>query len=169
MWPLYYVGILSLLLCFFSRTTDGFGGTAVARSRTIKTPGPLNFKQRGGEGDGDGNHKDRGGWFSSWKARLASLFQEPSPDTGNRYHIRIKDVKSVPQRHVITRLLRYFPDLTWETAEDIVETCLVNDIALVRIVNSLREAEYAADMLRKADPPISAEIYDSKKEEILQV
>ena len=167
MCPLYYVGILSLLLLL--RTTDGFGGTtAVARSRTIKTLEPLNFKQRGNGDDGD-DHKDKGGWFSSWKARIASLFQEPSPDTGNRYHIRIKDVKSVPQRHVVTRLLRYFPDLTWETAEDIVETCLVNEIALVRIVNSLKEAEYAADMLRKADPPIPAEIYDSKTEEILQV
>ena len=33
--------------------------------------------------------------------------------------------------------MRYFPDLTWETANDIVETAFVNDIALVRIVNSV--------------------------------
>lgn len=38
---------------------------------------------------------------------------------------------------VITRLMRYFPDLTWETANDIVETAFVNDVALVRIVNSV--------------------------------
>ena len=165
MWAIN-VSILCFLFFVVLRTTDGFG-TAVARSRTTKLLDPLKFKQRGNGGDDDNN--DKGGWFSSWKARIASLFQEPSPDTGNRYHIRIKDVKGVPQRHVITRLIRYFPDLTWETAEDIVETCLVNEVALVRIVNSLREAEYAADMLRKADPPIPSEIYDSKKEEILQI
>lgn len=39
--------------------------------------------------------------------------------------------------------MRYFTDLTWETASDIVETAFVNDIALVRVVNSLDEATLA--------------------------
>lgn len=44
---------------------------------------------------------------------------------------------------VITRLMRYFEDLTWETASDIVENALVNEVALVRIVNNLNEATLA--------------------------
>jgi hypothetical protein len=105
--------------------------------------------------------------------------------------------------------MRYFPDLTWETASDIVETAFVNEIALVRVVNNLDEATLAigkksrkkvevinlysyeilytsiqhfknsfksycnclliTDMLRKADPPIPAEIWDSKIEEVLVI
>lgn len=43
---------------------------------------------------------------------------------------------------VVTRLMRYFPDLTWETANDIVETAFVNEIALVRIVNSVVRSHF---------------------------
>jgi hypothetical protein len=63
--------------------------------------------------------------------------------------------------------MRFFPDLTWETAQDIVETAIVNDIALVRVVNSKREAELAVDMLRKADPTIPTEVWDEKTKDIL--
>ena len=48
---------------------------------------------------------------------------------------------------VITRLMRYFPDLTWETANDIVETAFVNDVALVRIVNSVVSFRYFSIVL----------------------
>jgi hypothetical protein len=71
------------------------------------------------------------------------------------------------RRHVITRLTRYFPDLTFETASDIVDTALINDIALVRVTNSKQEAAFATEMLRKADPPIPAEIYDERTDEVL--
>ena len=115
------------------------------------------------------DNKGSAPWWSSWKSRLANLFAEPSTDSGNRYHIRIKNLQNLPKRHVTTRLMRYFPDLTWETAEDIVETALVNEIALVRVMNSLREAEVSVDMLRKSDPPIPTEIYDSRTDEVLTV
>ena len=41
------------------------------------------------------------------------------------------------RRHVITRILRYFPDIKWETAADIVDTAVFDGKALVRVLNSL--------------------------------
>ena len=108
----------------------------------------LFFKQREGNRDNNTNVP----WWSSFKNRMAVLFGQPQPDAGNRYHIRIRDIGDVNRRHVVTRLLRFFPDLTYETASDIVDTALVNKVALVRITNSKEEAAFATDMLNKAHP-----------------
>jgi hypothetical protein len=122
---------------------------------------PLSFKQRAGKDD------VKAPWWASFKSRMASLFGQPQPDAGQRFHIRIKAIGALNRRHVITRLTRYFPDLTFETASDIVDTALINDIALVRVTNSKQEAAFATEMLRKADPPIPAEIYDERTDEVL--
>ena len=44
--------------------------------------------------------------------------------------------KLADRRHIITRLRRYLPDLSWETAEQIVDTSIEEEIALVRVFNS---------------------------------
>ena len=50
----------------------------------------------------DENNKPTGmiGWFSSWKSKLMNSAGVPVPDTGNRYHIRIRDLNSIQGRHV---------------------------------------------------------------------
>ena len=163
-----FITFLLLLVSVCWPQVSGFSRVSSAQRTLVPE---CNYKQQHSSGlyfKKGGDDKSGGTpWWSSWKARLENLFAEPSTDSGNRYHIRIKNLRNLPQRHVTTRLLRYFPDLTWETAEDIVETALVNDIALVRVVNSLREAEEMVDMLRKADPPIPTEIYDSRTDEVL--
>eukprot|EP00596_Hydrurales_sp_CCMP1899_P011079 CAMPEP_0119042664 /NCGR_PEP_ID=MMETSP1177-20130426/16066_1 /TAXON_ID=2985 /ORGANISM="Ochromonas sp, Strain CCMP1899" /LENGTH=135 /DNA_ID=CAMNT_0007009613 /DNA_START=233 /DNA_END=640 /DNA_ORIENTATION=+ len=126
----------------------------------LKSSSALSFNKAGGGDDGSSK---------TTKSKIIEERKTPLPDTGNRYHIRIKALNGIQERHVITRLMRYFPDLTWETASDIVETAFVNEIALVRVVNNLDEATLAIDMLRKADPPIPAEIWDSKIEEVLVI
>ena len=83
--------------------------------------------------------------------------------------IRLLQPKTSDRRHIITRIQRFFPDIVWETAEDIVDTALVNGIALIRVVNSRSEAEYLVDMLRKADPPIFVEVFDNRKNEVIDI
>ena len=56
--------------------------------------------------------------------------QTPEPDSSRKYQLRlIKTPNTVTnKRHIITRLLRFFPDLKWETAEGIVEKTLEEDM-----------------------------------------
>jgi hypothetical protein len=54
-----------------------------------------------------------------------------------------------------------------DTAADIVDLALIEGISLVRVFNSIKEAEYLAKMLRKADPPVNVEVYDSKTDQIV--
>ena len=52
---------------------------------------------------GDDESNKPGGmisWFSDWKSKLMNSVGVPVPDTANRYHIRIKDLNSIPGRHV---------------------------------------------------------------------
>lgn len=50
--------------------------------------------------DDDGKPKGMLGWFSSWKSKLMNFSGVPVPDTGNRYHIRIRDLNNIQGRHV---------------------------------------------------------------------
>ena len=81
--------------------------------------------------------------------------------------LRLIQPKNNDRRHCITRLTRFLPDLTYETAVDIVDLALVEGISLVRVFNSIKEAEYLAKMLRVADPPINVQIYDSKRDKVV--
>lgn len=61
----------------------------------------LSFKRVGD----DESSKPSGmiGWFSSWKSKLMNSAGVPVPDTGNRYHIRIRDLNSIQGRHVSSK------------------------------------------------------------------
>lgn len=54
------------------------------------------------KGSDDQNDKQGGmiGWFSDWKSKLLNSAGIPVPDIANRYHIRIRDLTSLPGRHV---------------------------------------------------------------------
>ena len=71
------------------------------------------------------------------RAKLEKTYSTPAEDFGNRYHIRLMEPEKRFKRHVITRLIRYFPDLSWQTAEDIFETAASEGKALIRVVSSL--------------------------------
>ena len=49
---------------------------------------------------GEQSNDEEDNWFSSWKQKLSQTFSKPTPDTGNRYHIRIKDLSGLSPRHV---------------------------------------------------------------------
>eukprot|EP01038_Epipyxis_sp_PR26KG_P011550 gene11550-15470_t len=138
----------------------------------------LNFNKEKDNGSNKSGNSNKNPFKSIWqgikrfipnvsKAKYEETYSVPVPDSGYRYHIRLVQPKTKDRRHVITRIQRYFPDIQWQTAEIIVDTALENGVSLVRVLNSLKEAEYAVDMLRKADPPVKVEIYDSKIEEVL--
>lgn len=54
------------------------------------------------KGSDDQSDKQGGmiGWFSDWKSKLLNSAGVPVPDIANRYHIRIRDLSSLPGRHV---------------------------------------------------------------------
>jgi hypothetical protein len=70
------------------------------------------------------------------KAKLAETYNTPLSDPGNRYHVRLINVVPSHKRHTVTRLRRYVPDLTWETAESMVDSAIKTGAALVRVLNS---------------------------------
>ena len=70
------------------------------------------------------------------RVTIAENYDIPNPDSGYRYHLRLVNGKIADRRHIITRLRRYLPDLSWETAEQIVDTSIEEEIALVRVFNS---------------------------------
>ena len=130
------------------------------------------------KGDGDKGDGDKGvGVFKSIlrfipgvsKARVEKSYETEEYDSGNRYMIRLLQPKTSDRRHIITRIQRFLPDIVWETAEDIVDTALVNGKSLIRVVNSKSDAEYLVDMLRKADPPILVEVFDNRKNEVIDI
>lgn len=137
------------------------------------------FKKKDDDNDNNGNDdgsNDGGkkGWSKLLqflptfrRAQFEKSYDSPQTDSSQRYMVRLLQAKSNQRRHVITRLLRFCPDLVFETAADIVDTALVDGISLVRVFNSERDAKYLVEMLKKADPPISAEVYDNKNGEIL--
>jgi hypothetical protein len=103
-------------------------------------------------------------WFRS-KEQLST----PQPDSSQRYHLRLRRPLTRDRRHVTTRLTRFFPDLTFETAQSIVDAAIESDngISLIRVFNSIKDVKYYYDMLRLADPPVIAEIYDTRTNDIV--
>jgi hypothetical protein len=70
------------------------------------------------------------------KARLVETYKVPQTDAGNRYHVRLVDASVSKKRHIITRLRRYLPDLSWASAESIVDTAIDEGASLIRVLNS---------------------------------
>lgn len=146
----------------------------------------LNFQKQ----ENDNNNKPS--MWQSVKGFFRSKFLKsniPKTDpSSNRYHLRlihspfsgnISNVSSLIQvqmmislfigsrRHEVTRILRYLPDITWDTADDIVMNSRREGKSLVRVFGSLNDAEYIARMLKAAEPPVQVELYDSKNDTIL--
>lgn len=67
---------------------------------------------------------------------MLETYKTPQTDPGNRYHIRLVGINATNKRHTITRLRRFLPDLSWQTAEDMVNTAIQEGSALVRVLNS---------------------------------
>ena len=63
---------------------------------------------------------------------------ESQPDSSSRYHLRLRNVDSAHRRHTTTRLVRYLPDLVFETAQEIVDQAIQSDSgkSLIRCFNS---------------------------------
>lgn len=104
----------------------------------------------------------------SSRAKLEKTYNRPKSDTGNRYHVQLVNPSAQHKRHAITRLRRYCPDMSWATAEEIVITAITDGRSLARIFNSRSEAEYLVDMLHQASPAVPAQIYDSKRQEVIR-
>eukprot|EP00601_Ochromonadales_sp_CCMP2298_P008343 CAMPEP_0173209344 /NCGR_PEP_ID=MMETSP1141-20130122/23044_1 /TAXON_ID=483371 /ORGANISM="non described non described, Strain CCMP2298" /LENGTH=100 /DNA_ID=CAMNT_0014135945 /DNA_START=221 /DNA_END=523 /DNA_ORIENTATION=- len=98
---------------------------------------------------------------------MKETYNVPKPDPGNRYYIRLLEPAEKEKRHVITRLMRYLPDMSWDTAEGVVQTAIEEGISLVRVVNSQSQAKDLVDLLAKADPPVITEVWDAKTAEVI--
>ena len=73
-------------------------GTKEHAKFTHRIDSSLLFKKTAD--DADSKPKGMLGWFSTWKSKLTNFSGVPVPDTGNRYHIRIRDLNNIQGRHV---------------------------------------------------------------------
>jgi hypothetical protein len=102
------------------------------------------------------------------RGRTKADFEEAAPDSTMRYQLRLlKPRTDTSKRHVITRLLRYFDDMTWETAQEIVNTSIREGVSVIRYEGSVKSATYLHDMLSRSDPPVISEVYDTKEGEVI--
>jgi hypothetical protein len=103
------------------------------------------------------------------RAKLLKSFDLPATDDEMHYHLRLKDRVGATDsaRHIITRIMRYFPDIPYDTAKQIVMRTRDEGVALIRVLHTLSDARDAVELFRRADPPIVCEIYDAKKDEII--
>ena len=142
----------------------------------IRTTVRAYFKKKERKGRDDGNTSgNEGGFFNTLKSYIPGLKRigrekadETAPDTGYRYELRLTKKKNTgDKRHMITRIMRFLPDIQWETACDIVDTAFQNGKSIVRILNSEKEAVELQNVLLRADPPVVTEIFDNKKGELI--
>jgi hypothetical protein len=164
---------LLLLILLVTRSTTSY--KIISSKQGSKKCDKLYFNRGNNDNNNDDDDNNKG-WKSILRfipglsrARIEKTYESELEDTGNRYMIRLIMKSSSERRHTITRIQRFFPDILWETAEDIVDTALVNGISLIRVVNSRTDAEYLVDMLRRADPPITVEVFDNRKNEIVDI
>lgn len=157
--------------------TSSSGKYKGTRKQVLK----INFKKKGAEGGDNGGDGGSGGDEGSWwrkisrflpgvqRSKLEKSFETPVPEIGDRYMVRLVNPQIKNRRHIITRLIRFLPDLKYESAGEIVDLALDNGVSLIRVFNSLKDTEFLCDMLRKADPPIRVEVYDNKKGELINL
>jgi hypothetical protein len=69
-----------------------------------------------------------GGWRRFIPAIIRNRLEKRQPDqlteTGNRYYLRLINTKKRDKRHTITRIIRFIPDIKWNTAEEIVDAAI---------------------------------------------
>lgn len=73
----------------------------------------------------------------------------------------------IEKRHIITRIMRYLPDISYQTAEAMVDEALLNSVALVRVLNSKKEASDLVQLFKRADPPVRIECFDAATNEVI--
>jgi hypothetical protein len=133
-----------------------------------KTTTGIHFKKENNPGISEPSSN---GWLkfipAVIKARFEKSYATPVADTGNRFHLRLVDPASRDRRHIITRIMRYIPDLSYSSTEDIVDEALNNKRSLIRVVNSRDKAEELLTMFKRADPPVRVEVYDTKLDEVI--
>ena len=125
----------------------------------------LHFKKRDEENSDDSGE----GFFKKLKSyipglrRSTTMKPEPETELGYRFQIRLtKRGNTRDKRHIITRIMRFLPDIQWETACEIVDNAWQNDISVVRVLNSKKEAKELQAVLGRADPPVYVEVFDTK-------
>ena len=150
---------------------------AVEVAKFSESSTKLYFKKkndRGGDSNGDNDRTK--GFFSRLKSFIPALrkskAQKPEPQTelGYRFQIRLTRRNNTrDRRHIITRIMRYFPDIKWETACDIVDQAFQSEqgLSVVRVLNSRQTALELKDILQRADPPVRVEVFDTKLGEVL--
>ena len=99
--------------------------------------------------------------------RFVKSYESPATSAGGRYQLRLLSPVMRDKRHIITRIMRFIPDLSYETAEEIFEEAMLREMALIRVLSSRAEAEDLYRMLRKADPPIQVDVFDTKTSETI--
>ena len=134
-----FIVILCLLIVLFGEAFF----VSKAFSSTNKKVSKLSFKKTD---DSNNSESSQGSSFLEkikrflpWNRRvtLQKTYEEVETSSGMRYHIRLLDPKDLKfKRHIVTRILRYFPDITWETAESIVNQANNEGAALLRVLNS---------------------------------
>ena len=137
-------------------------------------PTRVHFKKTNGNEDEDETRKDDG-FFNKLKSYIPGLKRfnrarsdETAPDAGYRFELRLTRKRNTgDKRHIITRIMRFLPDIQWETACDIYDTAFQNEKAVVRVLNSEREALELRSVLLRADPPVFTEIFDLKRGEVI--
>jgi hypothetical protein len=129
--------------------------------------------QYGGD-DGEEGNQSGGSWFQGLKRFMPAITRarmdqklEPEPNSRARWHLRLVSPISLDRRHIITRLTRFLPDLTWETAADIVDMGIRNGKSLIRMFQSREQAEEISRCLLRADPPVHVELYDEEEDEVV--
>lgn len=129
---------------------------AYLNQQSMKREMCRNFKpEKDGSGDGESEQKQTGFWsglkrflpFTS-RATLKETYQLPLPDPGMRYHVRLLKPDESLRRHTITRILRFFPDIQWQTAEVLVDIALKKGVSLIRVTNDKVRCEYILIILR---------------------
>jgi len=175
--------LLLLLMNFNINRTEGLllrtTSCAKANQNFGESLTSLHFKKKD-EGNGGGDGKRDGLRKSIWtgikrflpdtsRAKMEESYKIPSEDSGNRYHIRLIEASLDTRRHTITRLRRFIPDLSWETAEEMVNIAIDEGVSLIRVLNSKNDVKYLVDMLKAADPPVLVEVYDTKADDLIVV
>ena len=151
------------------------GGAAGLHSARQYGRGHIDLWFKKPEGNGGGDETDGGGFFNNLKSYIPGLrrfsrqnAKETAPSAGYRYELRLtKNNNTGDKRHIITRIMRFLPDIQWETACDIYDTAFQNGRAIVRVLNSEREALELQSVLLRADPPVVTVVFDTKRGKVV--
>lgn len=167
--------------CGFSRASKLIPSTKFAFPSPAVLRSTAHSFKKNDEDSGEGSSGNgENGKRSIWKglkrflpgvsrSKLKETYDMPSPDAGFRYEVRLVDVTEQFRRHTTTRIRRYIPDLSWDTATTMVEAAIEDGKSLIRVLNSREQTEELVIMLRRADPPVLVEVWDNKLEEVVKM